>query len=662
VRVIIDAETAGTADLKVVGAAKYLQHPNTEVLCISFKQGSETFPCATWYPSQPRQSLLDLIAQPDVVFVSHNDFEQYLWMYQMVPAGFPPLPPERWEDTMAACAYKAIPLGLDKAAKVLELPLQKDMEGNKLTLSLSRTYDRTPETLQRVAQYCETDVECEEMLDKRLGQLPPAELAIWRLTCGINQRGIKLDLDYVRAAMQIARDAAAPLVAECRDLTGGINPTQRDAVIAWCRGRGVDLENLTKDYLTDLLGDDDADVPDDSLADDGVQLSPARDVVLPPEVRRVLEIRQLCGSASVKKYPRMLECVCSDGRARGLQQYHAASTGRFGGRIIQPHNFPWDKEGVLARFDPVETIAAIKTGDYRVVEHAFGVSAITVVGLGLRHALVADDGMSFLVGDYSGIEARIVLALAGQYDKTELMASGADVYLDMACDIYGVPKGSLDAKLDGGKRQIGKNTVLGCGFQMGGAKFHDRYCPDQPLEFAKQVVDAYRTQWAPKVPDLWEAFQQAVRECVGLGRTVEAYGCRLYMAGEWMAIDLPSGWQTLWYFRPHMHTRPGWGPSPHCWAMKSGKWTRRALYGGLLTENVVQALARGLMCGAMGRLEVRHGMPIVMTVHDEIVAEVTTATADLDRFKAIMAEPPDWAQAMQIPIAVTGWCEDRYRK
>ena len=671
-RYICDFETLNPAKnlLKEAGAWRYAEHPLTEVLCLVFKSAGGNY-FYRWRPGMPLDELLELVNNPDVIFVEHASFEQAIWQRIMVEqAGLPPLPPERWEDTQAVCAWKAVPLKLEKGCQALKLPVEKDMEGNKFTIGLSRP-DKwgnvTAEDYERVIAYCEVDVECEDKLDQRIGRLSEAELGIWRLTEKINQRGIGIDSDYVRAMQRVVNDASKPLLAQFRALTG-LNPGQRDKLIAWCASRGVVLSSMKKAYLAELLGDEeDTNDPThgyESLAEDDTMPELRKtDIQLHDDVREMLALRAILGSASVKKLDKFRSCVCGDGRARGLQQYHAAGTGRFGGRLLQPHNFPWDKEGVLGKIDPERAVQLIMGADYRAVEAEFrGTSAVTVVGLSLRHALVPARGNVFLVGDYSGIEARIVLALAGQHDKTAMMAAGHDVYLDMACDIYNVPKGSL-TKEDGAKRQIGKNTVLGCGFQMGGPRFHAQYCPKQTPEFAAGVVNAYRTKWAPLVPAVWRALGNAMLNLVASGIEDVVYGCYFHMIDEWACIDLPSRWQRLWYFQPHMHERPGWGPGPACWTMKSGKWVRQQLYGGLLTENVVQALARGLLCSAMRRIE-EAGMPIVLTVHDEIVAEVEESRADMDQFKRLMAERPEWAVTMQVPVSVecpkTPWL--RYQK
>jgi DNA polymerase len=611
-----------------------------------------------------------MLASGDAIFIAHNaGFEQAIWQYIMVDVfGFPPIPVDRWEDTMATCAWKALPLALEKGAKALDLPIEKDKEGNRLTLSMSRCDKktgmlpvRTLERLQRISEYCAKDVEVETSIRHRIGllsQQSPQERQVWIYDQKINQRGVRIDLDFVRAAELVIERATKPLLAEFRDLTGGVNPGQVAKVIEWASTQGVVLDNLQKGYLAELLGaDDEGSEPDagyvSNAAEDDRDVGELPVFRLPAPVRRVLNIRQMLGSASIKKLKRMRGCVGEDGRVRGLLQYHAASTGRWGGRLLQPQNFP---RGVL-KLPPSVVVDALLSGEPAVVEAVCGVPAIEAVASALRHALIPDPGKVFLVGDYAGIEARIVLALAGQYDKTELMAAGHDVYMDMGSVIHGRP---VTSKFDPA-RQDGKNGVLGCGFQCGALNFNFKFLGGKDLDLAYKTVGAYRNDWAPWVPKLWYALQDAALRAAK-GEPTESFGVRYQLEDRWLTARLPSGWQKLWYFDPQLGVDDRF--DRECWsysAFKGGKRSSVKAYGGLLTENVVQGLARGLLCAAIDRLE-RNGFPVVLSVHDELICEVDESCADLKAFEQLMAEPTRWAKQLRIPVAVEAWAGDRYKK
>jgi DNA polymerase len=560
---------------------------------------------------------------------------------------------------------------------------QKDMPGSRLTVGLSKAskktgmLDRSRATIERVIEYCKVDVDCEEYALGRLGDLSSAERKIWELDQTINQRGILLDLDYVRQALLVVERASKPLLQEFRDLTGGIDPGQVAKVIEWAAGRGVALESLQAAYIDELLGMEEDDEEELSAEGEAYPTVP-RQQDLPDGVRRMLAIRRMLGSASIKKLARMQLSVCDDGRARGLLQYHAAHPGRWGGRLFQPHNFP--RGGLVDELGnkvPIDTVhAAIMSGDPARCSVYFKknlagmltrVEAIECVAFSLRHALIAGPGKKFMAGDYAGIEMRVNLALAGQHDKCELLDDPeVDVYLDMAHLIYDAPPGTIK-KDDVARRTIGKSTVLGCGFQMGGPKFNMRYCPDQSPEFAAGVVRTYRERWAPKVPVMWRAFKYAVEDVIGRKRdTVTVYGCTFRMDGEFMRIDLPSGWQTLWFYQAKMRLRinlvtkaESWQPSYK--VTKDGKWETVFLYGGILCENIVQALARGILCEAMGRLEYQEKMPLVLSVHDEALAEVPEDT-DIKRFVSCMEQRSDWIARMGVPISVETWEGPCYKK
>src|SRR5665213_251233 len=597
----IDFETRSLADLKLCGAERYAEDPSTEVICLVY--GDEV-----WVPGYPAEDseLWLHVEDLEVIFVAHNAaFEQAIWRHHMVAIhGFPPLPVERWDCTMASCAWKGMPLALDKARRALGAHAEKDKAGNKLTLSMSKV-DRktrslpalTPDIRSQIIAYCKQDVVVEHEIVKRVGLISrqnPNERRVWCYDQTINQRGIRLDMRFVDMAQQVVEKASAPLLAEFSALTG-LSKVGSPKVKDWCADNGVPVENLQKGTIVKLL----EETEDDTAPDAGYfSLSDAPDVAannpdfyyqdlpqipLPDSVRRVLEIRSMLGSASVKKLKRMQACVGYDGRARGLVQYHAAHSGRWGGRLLQPQNFPRDS----LKVDPERAVEVILSGDPAVVERELGFPAIECVARSLRHALIPDPGKVFLVGDYAQIEARIVLALAGQHDKCEMMAQGQDVYLDMACDIYGVPRGSL-TKADLEKRQTGKNTVLGCGFQMGPSKFHSRYCASQPVSFAEDAIEAYRKVWAPKVPNVWYRLQEATLECVETGREVECYGVTIRMEGDWLSVTLHNTWQKLWYYRPHLGIDRFGGTCWKSWQSKLGKWIVVDMYGGLETENIVQ--------------------------------------------------------------------------
>lgn len=658
---VVDFESKSRCDLKKAGAWRYAEHPTTSVLCLSYGSvGSDIED--TWFPGQPApQVLIDAIAAGET-FIAHNaGFEQAMWLRQLVEKhGWPKIPIAQWHDTQARCASLAIPQKLDKVGHVLQLAVEKDMEGNRLTLSLSRVDKKTgelpvvtPEILQRVGRYCETDVREQRELHRRIGYLEPDERPVWLMDQRTNQRGIRLDLDLIAAMRKVVDRGSEPLAAEFSELTGGLKMTQRDKVMGWMLDRGVMLPDMTKETLAAVLGETDEGEEVDE--DDRINLD------LPPDVERALRIRQLIGSSSIKKLGAMEACVCDDGRARGVLAYHVASPGRWAGRLIQPQNFP---RGNDVEVDIDGKLQAIMTGDPDFVYMALGYQPVETVVASLRHAIIADPDRYLVAGDFAGIEARLALALAGQHDKTALMESGVDVYCDMASQIYGHPVNKKDHPE---KRQTGKNSVLGLGFGMGAAKFRGRYAKDQPIEFVQGVVDTYRKKWAPLVPDLWRGLEQAAIAAVWHGGAHEAYGVTYRKIDLWLQATYPDG-SKQWYFdpRPVRQAMP-WDETDvrKSWTyrqIKSGQLRTINAYGALLTENYAQHMARQLLVVAWKKAE-KEKLPVVLTVHDELVIEPLRARQDAETvLSQIMKDRPDWAREIKLPVDVETWAGDRYRK
>lgn len=677
-RVVCDFETMSFADLETVGAWAYSEHITTEVLCFVFSIHGTPY---AWLPEHREHEplLRELVADPEVIFVRHGDFEAAIWRNQMMPVhGFPDIPNERWDDTMAKSAVKALPLSLEGVLEVLDLG-RKDKEGSKLTVSLSRLNKKTgmvqqlwtPETKARVVEYCTTDVDQEYAVDNRLGPMPPGEREAFDLHQLMTQRGLRIDLQYIERCQAIVDGATVPLLAEFRGLTG-INPTQGKELHKWMGVRGVTMPNLQKETVADALGENIDAETEDGQEVEATYLSDSG--VLPPEVRRALQIRQLIGSSSVKKLGSMAACVCADGRARGLSQYHGAGPGRSTGRLFNAYNFPrgtitvqtgW-KDGKPV-FEPPSVdlmVPTLMTGDWEYVETILGPPIEAVVS-GLRHAIISDRGKSFLSGDLAGIQARVVLALAGQDDKTALMASGADVYCDMAGQIY---KREITKK-DKVERHVGKCAVLGLGFQLGSKGFRQTFCKKHPLEFAEKVVNVYRREWAPRVPELWRGLSVASLRAVFDRTPQEAYGIEYRLEDGWLSARLPSG-RKLWYWNPQKVRRAmPWDETDirMAWTFqrqKQGRWVTETAFGGQLTENVVMGIEVDIQRAGWKNCEA-NGFPIVHECYDELVAEVPEWDEDLDGFRECLLDLPQWVRDYNIPVNVPRedmWASDRYRK
>jgi DNA polymerase len=694
--VTVDFETKSACDLNKCGASVYAQHPSTDAtfLGYSFNGGTPKLWSAGNFmtgvlPDPPPDDLFEFIESEDPFVVAHNClFEKMIWTHIMEKRyGWPSRSEFRWMDTMAVCAMKAIPLKLVRAGQVLDLRIQKDTAGSRALHQIMKPqkmpkkkehnlvpdehceegfgWNNDPELYRITGEYCRTDVRTEDGLLDRVRTLSRVEQAVWELDQVINERGVRFDLDYVSACEDLIQQACVPLAEKFAEITGGLAATQRDKVLAWIRERlppvysGAIDENDNLEVLT-------AEEQLPNMVKDVVEEFMLRGD-LPEDVRSAMELRSDLTSASIKKVDAMRRSTDKDGIAVGMLQYHAAGPGRWGGRLIQPQNFP---RGVIGKYDIATLIATIMHRDAELLATMFGNSTVKILASSLRHGIIARPGRILCAGDFSSIEARIVLALAGQHDQTELMRQGLDIYNALASTIFGfeVDRKSDAHKLEG---QMGKSGVLGCGFQMGAPRFKaqvkEQTGMEISLEMAEKVVKTYRKEFAPLVPKLWYGLQDAAIRTVWDRTPHEAFGVTYALHDAWLTCRLPSG-RLLWYFNPQQVKKAvPWDENDiregfTYQTTTSGKWVTKHAYGGLLTENVVQGLARDLMVNSMFKVEFELGYPHILTVHDEEITEPEEHRADKKAMEEVMCDAPPWARELGIPVQAECWIGERYRK
>jgi DNA polymerase bacteriophage-type len=638
--VVLDFETSSCADLKKVGAWRYAEDVSTMILCLGYKVVRDGKPSPTVVLTESdiaimvnkAAELLALVKDPSVIFVAHNaQFEQAIWHHIMVRQfKWPALPPERWHDTMAVAARRTLPLKLEHVGEVLNLNIRKDMDGHRLMMQMAKpgrdgNFDHSPERMQRLVQYNVGDVDTQYELHRKLGGLTEgsgaiSERRIWIHDQRVNQRGIMVDVPYVEKCMELLERAKGPLEKEFRALTG-FSPTQRAKILEWIREQGVLMPDMRKATL-DLMLDPENDV---EVFD------------LPKHVMRVIEIRRILASSSVAKLGRMLETTNMDGRIRGTSQYHGARTGRNAGRLVQPLNMPRPTVKALSQ---TEIMALIRAGDMDAINQECGNAYDAVIST-LRGCFRPAPGYIFATGDFNAIEARVVLALAGETERARSFDTG-DPYTDMG-------------KTVGSGRQDGKTIVLGCGFQMSAAKFS--LVTGKDAEFSQRAVDAYRKEFAPLVPKLWYGLDRASSDAVWCNakKPYEYRGIRYQLREDYLVCTLPSG-REIYYYKPQREqAQVPWAPDElrPAWSFLSfqGKAAmRKWMFGGLATENVVQATARDVMIEAMFRAE-DAGLPMVFTVYDELVTEPLANRSDAATvLQQCMEERSDWVRQCQIPI------------
>lgn len=647
----IDFETRSTVDLKTAGVYKYAQHPDTDVWCMAWAFGDDE--PEMWRPGLPiPQRIVDHIAAGGEVRAWNAAFERTIWREIMVKRyGAPVVRDEQFVCSAAEAAAMALPRALGQAAHVLGVKQEKDEEGYRLMLRMARprkvnddgslVWWDVPDRIERLESYCKQDVRTERAIVKALRRLAPREREVYLLDQRVNDRGIRCDRSLVVAAQDIASIGIARANARLAHITGGdvTEVTNHKRLTAWLVGNGVETESVAKAALAEML-----ERPN-----------------LPAEAREVLELRSDAGRSSIAKLDAMLAAMCDDAQLRGLLLYHAASTGRWAGRLVQPQNFP---RGEVS--DVEDHIDAVMRRAYDELD-LFAHPIIIIMSM-LRSMLTAREGNELVAGDFSAIEARVLNWLAGQDDIVALFARGEDVYKHNAAKLYGIP---LSEVKKFPHRQTGKFQELACGFGMGAAKAVSAakavYQLTITAEQAKEIVDGYRATH-PRVKQFWYDAENACMAAVMNPGVKQVFGgkrnLKAIVAGSYLYIILPSG-RPLMYAAPNIQPRmTPWGEMKdalHFWGVDpfTKQWGELSAYGGLLVENIVQAVARDLMAEAMLRLEAA-GYPPVLSVHDEVVAEVPEGRGDVGEFERLMSEVPTWGEGC--PVAAEGWKGFRYRK
>jgi DNA polymerase bacteriophage-type len=649
-----DYETCGQLSLKTVGAHRYAADTRTKVLCCAYALDDK--PVKLWIPGNPvPPEFVEVASNPDWTVVAHNDaFETAVEQYNLHPLySWPVIPIERHRCTMAIALKHGLPARLDMAAEALELINRKDAAGQRLMHMMSKPrrarkdedpngtyFFDDPDRLARLGDYCQQDVATERELYERLRPLSAEEQALWELSTKINDRGFHVDRAFAEAARRIAQAAQPEIEAELAQVTGGAvtKVGQIAKLQAWLQQRGCSAKSLDRKAIEQLLATE-----------------------LPAPVQRALELRRGGAQAAVKKIEALLARAGEDGRVRGAFRYHGASTGRWAGEGPQPQNLKRP-----AVNDLNAAIAAVATGDYDHVRKLYP-QPLSVVGDCTRAILCAAPGTTLIGADFSSIESRVLAWIADEewkldtfrrYDATRDPRDEA--YLTTACRIYRVPAGTFTETSP--ERKVGKTCDLAFGY-MGGLGAFRKF---EPERFSDAEVEQFKLEWRaahPKIKRFWydidRAAWTAVRE---RGRIVRCGRIAFKCAGAFLYLKLPSG-RKLAYPHPHIKIEDLQHQVVVFKDNAAGGWRDcrggDGVYGGVLTENAVQAISRDLLAEAMLRIEAA-GYLIVLHVHDEIVAEVPEGFGSTDQFTHLMTRSPGWA--LELPIAAKAWTGPRYRK
>lgn len=683
----IDFETTSYCDIKQ-GAWAYSRHDSTKVYCavVGYATAAGHYDVKTWEPGEPLPPEFVDFVRAGGSLVAHNaSFEQAIWQNVLgIFHGWPPVALHQWRDTQALGLALNLPASLDGLAKALGCPQKKDKEGHDLmkVMATAVVDDMSPggyrypgatrANRDRLLVYCERDVRATLDAWFRMPALSVTEQRVWALDQEINARGVFLDRPFAAKCIKITNArkrelADAAIVDSEFELT---NATSAPALKTWLRERGVELPKVTRKKA-------DGTYHKTESADRHAVATILVDPELPKDVRKVLDNRVEANKAtSLAKLQRVATMVGGDGRLRGALQYCGAHTGRWTSSGLQVHNLPKDKLGADT------ALARLLVQDYGLEGlKLFFDRPLAVLSMLLRSILAAPEGREFIAADFAAIEARVLTWLVDDRDLLGVFARGEDVYVYTAeamsatCD----HPWREDCSACVSARQLGKVCRLALGYGMGALKLADTGGKDGIALDLKEWRSIQKT-WRdtnPLVVDFWKDIEKVVKAAIfHPGKTFACGRLQIYVKGACLFIRLPSG-RCLRYWQPCVRTVEKriktltdegvivervfeteeiqfstMGPD-------KTRMVRESTYGGKLTENVVQAIARDLLGEAMLRVDSSGLYKIVVHVHDSAASEVPAGAGSVDEFCELMAVAPNWASGC--PIAVEGYRDVCFR-
>lgn len=644
----IDIETKSSVDIGKAGLYRYAQSEDFEVLLFAYQMDDGEVELVDLVQGEQIPENVQLMLK-DAAVVKHAYNAAFEW-YCLNRAGYE-TPLEQWRCTMIHGLYCGYTAGLDATGKAIGLPQDKQKlttgkaliryfcvpckptksNGNR-TWNLPR---HAPEKWELFKEYCKQDVVTEHAILKRLNYfpVPEEEQELWQQDIRMNAFGVRVDTKLIEGALAIDGVSSAELTEEAVRITGLQNPNSTAQLKAWLEKElsdrfevDVELPGLRKEDVSMLLERND----------------------LPKEIRRVLEIRQQLGKTSVKKYVAMETAKGADDRVRGLTQYYGANrTGRWAGRLVQLQNLP---RNYLKTLDYARELVRIK--NYDGIRFLYGNVPDTLSQL-IRTAFIPSEGHKFVVADFSAIEARVIAWLAGEQWVNEVFATHGKIYEATASQMFHVPienivKGNPEYSL----RQKGKVATLALGYQGGTAALIAMGALNMGLaeEELPDIVQRWRNA-NPRIRDLWYAVEQAALTTMqtaqpqGINGLIFRYEGELMYGQSFLTVQLPSG-RKLFYPKPFLKENQFGKMAIHYYTVgqQTKKWEVASTYGGKMTENIVQAIARDCLAETLRRIE-QLGLQVVFHVHDEVIIDAPMEVT-VEQICDLMAEPISWAPGL----------------
>ncbi|MBC3804277.1 hypothetical protein GH808_07500 [Acetobacterium fimetarium] len=640
----IDIETYSDVDLSKAGVYKYSESPNFDILLFGYAVDGGEVQVVDLASGEaiPAAVMAALVDDTVIKWAFNSQFERVClsqWLRRNYPQDFcryriaadtvrAYLDPSAWRCSMVWSAYMGLPLSLEGVGAVLGLADQKLKQGKELIRYFCRPCKSTTanggrirnmpehdsEKWERFKKYNRRDVQVEMAIQQKLAKTPVPDF-VWdeyQLDQEINDRGIALDMTFVKQALAIDQLSRAELITQMQALTHLDNPNSVLQMKNWLADNGLETDTLGKKAVAEMLK------------------------TAPDQLAAVLSLRQQLAKSSVKKYQAMDHAVCQDGRVRGTFQFYGANrTGRWAGRLIQLQNLP---QNHIPDLEPAR--ALVRSGNADALSMLYH-SVPEVLSELIRTAFVPRDGMKFIVADFSAIEARVLSWLAGESWRMDVFADNGDLYCATAAKMFHcqVVKHGENAAL----RQKGKQCELSCGYggSVGALKAMGALESGMAEEELQPLVNAWRLA-NPKIVRFWWAVDRAVKECIKQKIPTETHGLYFSYQRGFLLITLPSG-RKLAYVKPRIGENRFGGESVTYEGVGSTKkWQRIESYGPKFVENIVQAISRDILAEAMTRLRT---CLIVAHVHDEIIIEADMRMS-VSAVCAQMARTPTWAKGL----------------
>lgn len=648
----IDLETWSEIDIKTCGSYRYIDDPSFEILLFSYSVDDAPAVCVDFTAGERLPEDVEAaIYDPNVLKTAWNaPFEM-----AAISKHFARRCPEtEWEDTMILAASCGLPLKLEICCEALNL--DSDKAKLKVGAALIREFcspqkrplkkwnfatritgEMDPENWELFKQYNIRDVDTEQHIRRLLLRWRPdaVEKRIWELDQRINSRGILSDILFAQHALEMDADYKAELTDAAIALTGMDNPNSVSQVKEWLEDQeDIAVPSLNKKAVADLVTQLQTDA-----------------------AKQFMEIRKELSKTSTKKYNAFVRCACADDHVRGCFQFFGGHTGRWAGRLVQLQNLAQNHMEDLE-----EAREIVRDGDYESLKVIYPNITGTLSEL-IRTTLIAEPGCTFIVSDFSAIEARVAAWFAGEEWRLDVFRNGGDIYCASASQMFGVPvvKGGENGHL----RQKGKVAELALGYG-GGVNALIAFGADKmgmSQEEMAQTVDQWRAA-SPGIVSMWSSLDRAMKRCiVHKATTVDKVGgVRFRWDNGIVWMQLPSGREMAYY-------QPEYGENPYQKGKMSisymgvhqqtRKWTPIFTWGGRIFENLVQATARDCLRDTMLRLD-DAGWDIRGHIHDEIICCEPTDGRTVDDMCAVFAEPITWAPGL--PLSGAGYETPFYKK